>query len=270
MDLLIEVTKNKTGTDKHNYVKHATLEKGFTEDMQEIASTFEKIKDGHLTYTTEQIAKFLGPKLISYDKLKQPNLIFDETTGIAKMNWVAALPRGAAFGDRGLLERGRRQATCICNDDCELIYMTKEDFSKVLLEVEKMARDKKKKFFCNTVFKNYFSIDTAGKIGGLFYDNKKLNRGNLVYQQGEPSNFVYFIKRGQVQISQQKTEENLIKENKNSELRKKVKKTRKVNLALLLTGEVFGEEEIIKQIPRLCSAVATTDTKVFIMTKHNF
>lgn len=271
MNLLVKLAKNST-IAQNQFMKYATPENGFSEDMIAVAQNIASIKENYIIYTDDYLSKLLGSEL-PYDKLHCVSKIFDEKTGIAKFNWVAMLGKGQIFGDRGQLEKGLRAASCICTIDTELMYMTKDDYGKVLGEVAKCQSDIKKKYFCHNVFKNYFNIETAGHIGSYFYEKLKLNRGNVIYKQDDKADSIFYIKYGQVKITQNKTELpvfELPKNRNSSELSKKIKNSRTIDLALLGDGEIFGEEEILKGGKRMCNAYATTNTKIFIMSKSNF
>jgi CRP-like cAMP-binding protein len=177
------------------------------------------------------------------------------------------------FGHMGLLDKKLRAASCICTEDSELMYMTKVDFGKVLEDVEKCARDLKKRFYSTIVFNYYFNLEYAGDIGSFFYDKKKYERGNVIYKQGDQVNYIYHVKHGQVELFQEKCEEAFATDKptmRGSELSRKYKKTRRVHVAIMGVGEIFGEEEVIRNSTRICTAIASTTTKVCMMTRVNF
>lgn len=116
---------------------------------------------------------------------------------------VGILSEGSMFGEVALLHDIPRQATIITLTDCEMLKMWKEDFNAILKATIQNKWDEiqagLKLFKC-------FNLWTSMQIRECCIISKLRNYvpGNIILTGTvQPSNYVYFILRGQVQIIEQ-------------------------------------------------------------------
>lgn len=85
------------------------------------------------------------------------------------MNCVANLPAGVVFGEKGLDENVRRNATCICNQDTHFGIIYKNDYVKVLKEVSRLQTQRNKEFVFDKVFSRSIDPMVAEKLAFHFF-----------------------------------------------------------------------------------------------------
>ncbi|RLD15950.1 MAG: hypothetical protein DRI36_06390, partial [Caldiserica bacterium] len=76
-------------------------------------------------------------------------------------------------------------------------------------------------------------------------------KGNFIFKKGDPSDSVYFIKKGKVEISVEEDGKRRV-------------------LAVLKDGEIIGEMTIFQDLPRSADAFLLEDTEVFKILKTDF
>jgi len=81
--------------------------------------------------------------------------------------------------------------------------------------------------------------------------NRTYLKNTMFFAEGEPGNELFIIQQGSVKIS-------------------KVVNNNEVLLAMLKTGDIFGEMALLEDKPRIASAIAYEDCKVMAVNKTNF
>lgn len=244
---------------------------GFSPEEITVTKSFKTVKNGFVEYTQEFHDKFLGG--LAPDELDRRSILFN-TDGTLKLMHVAQIPKGAVFGELGIIQKKRRAATILCKTTCEMGFITREDYDRILLEVEKTKMETKKRFFGVTVFKNSFSQDLAYHIGYMF-EKHIFSRGEYVYRQGDkhtPLNklYVYVIKHGSILAYVTEKFDNRAGDNeKIKALAKNVNCSKKRHLAYLSDGELFGDDEIYSGVCNV-SMVCATETKVLRLDKDKW
>ncbi|MCL6494148.1 MAG: cyclic nucleotide-binding domain-containing protein, partial [Ignavibacterium sp.] len=100
--------------------------------------------------------------------------------------------------------------------------------------------------FLNILFNGIKANSLPVNLNGKLYEDFK--EGEIIYESGDESNFVYLIVSGKVKIK-----ENGVKK-----------------LVYRRENEFFGEKEIIKKSNRLSSAMAETDSTLYKISKQDF
>lgn len=100
--------------------------------------------------------------------------------------------------------------------------------------------------FLNILFNGVKSNSLSVNLNGKLYEDFK--EGEIIYESGDESNFVYLIVSGKIKIK-----ENGVKK-----------------LVFRRENEFFGEKEIIKKSNRFSSAMAETDSTVYKISKQDF
>ncbi|MDR2758977.1 MAG: cyclic nucleotide-binding domain-containing protein [Spirochaetaceae bacterium] len=81
--------------------------------------------------------------------------------------------------------------------------------------------------------------------------NREYPKGSMLFSEGEPGDELYIIQKGSVKIT-------------------KIVDNNEVLLAVLKTGDIFGEMALLESKPRSASAVAFEDCTVLVVTRTNF
>ncbi len=100
--------------------------------------------------------------------------------------------------------------------------------------------------FLNILFNGIKNNSLQVNLNGKLYEDFK--EGEIIYESGEDSNFVYLVISGKIKIK-----ENGVKK-----------------LQFRRENEFFGEKEIIKNSSRTSSAMAETDSTVYKISKQDF
>jgi CRP-like cAMP-binding protein len=80
---------------------------------------------------------------------------------------------------------------------------------------------------------------------------KKLNPGEILFEEGDKGEVMYLIREGKIKITKGKGEDEKV-------------------LAVLKEGDFFGEMAIIESAPRSASAIAATDVSLLVIDKETF
>ncbi|MHB2026659.1 MAG: cyclic nucleotide-binding domain-containing protein [Elusimicrobiota bacterium] len=86
---------------------------------------------------------------------------------------------------------------------------------------------------------------------GKFLKPLSLNNGDIVFKEGSPGQSLYFISRGRIRIS------------------KKIKDRADPDLAILGTGDSFGEMAAIENAPRSAEAAALGSAEIFELAQED-
>lgn len=106
---------------------------------------------------------------------------------------------GSTFGELGLLEGKTRSATILCSKDSEFGTISKQHYECLLA-----VRDKKRLWTKFNFIKDKLLPDLkADSLIKIFYNfkKKKFSKNERIYKQGEISNGIYLIKKGEVQVN---------------------------------------------------------------------
>ncbi|EDK31573.2 cyclic nucleotide-binding domain protein (macronuclear) [Tetrahymena thermophila SB210] len=116
------------------------------------------------------------------------------------MNLIKTFVAGEAFGEIALMTKQRRTGTMVCKEETHLMTLTKNGFDKILgqyheqIKIQRLGFLKSYSFFNNIPNSNLLSILLDIKIE--VYPKKA-----LLFAQGDEVKNIFFIKRGEIQIS---------------------------------------------------------------------
>ena len=86
------------------------------------------------------------------------------------------------FGEKGIDDNQRRNATVICSDNCEFGIMSKEDYIIVLRELSIAEAEKNKNFIRDVIFKKEIEFSVADRV---YYDffrlGYKVKKGDIIF-----------------------------------------------------------------------------------------
>ena len=211
-----------------------------------------------------KLQQFLGE--VPLNSLDDPESYFQD--GVFKFHFVGKFGAGNIFGEMGLLMRKPRSASVICNSDTDFAILTSEDYAGILEAVDKREMESRMEFFIENLFQE-LQAEVAIRLSYMFKKSKFM-KGNYIYKQGEKSNEVFLIKKGEIQIY--KTRKELCEEKKPDSVEEFVKKMYHQNenkvkserfvviqLSKLGFGQFFGEEDIIYNRNRANNAVCSSN-----------
>lgn len=146
---------------------------------------------------------------------------------------------GNMFGELGLIYDRLRAATCIALTDVEVALMDKVDYKRSLENYQKISQKVKCKYFEKFIIKEEHLKFLAVKLS-IMFDRKCIQRGQSLFQEGNPSDLIYFIFSGEVALCKSWVYDIPSKFNHNHQKVNKVRTTEE--LVLLRKGESIGEE----------------------------
>lgn len=145
---------------------------------------------------------------------------------------VSVLTDGAAFGELALIKDQPRSASILCEADTHFAILSKEDYMNIIGKLEARRLEIFIEFLHNIpIFRPW----TKKKLEVLtFYLNKvQFKRKQEVFKIGSRAEFVYIVLEGEFELEK-------------PFWNKERKESFSLKLALLGRGEVFGDEEVMK------------------------
>jgi CRP-like cAMP-binding protein len=156
-------------------------------------------------------------------------VVFD---GETEMKQVTTLTDGAGFGELALIKDQPRSASILCEHDTHFAILSKEDYMSIIGKVEARKLEVFIEFLHDIpIFRPW----TKKKLEVLtFYLNKQMfKRKQEVFRIGSRPEYVYIVQDGEFELTQPFG-------------RKDRKENFTLKVALLGRGEVFGDEEVMK------------------------
>ena len=207
-----------------------------------------------------------------------------------KYNIVCNLDKGKSFGEVAL-QKGdnRRTATIITKTNCVFGILEKDDYQVLIKEYMEKARKINTQSLLNTkLFYNYREDLFDTHYFNCFKAIKKY-KSEYLFKQNEKRDYIYFIKKGDVQIEHISTWKELdiiIKALGNQSLSEKkvftemilsseklknfTEKKQKFNISICSSGEIVGFEEHI--FPNsdifMFSAICLSECEIFALEIH--
>ena len=113
---------------------------------------------------------------------------------------IGEFEKGFAFGEMALIKKTKRNATIIADNDCELVSINKNDYNKIIKELElKRIELDLKSFKVNYPFFLYWNINHLIKLLN-FIQKETLYNTDYLYKQNEESDFIYIIENGNFEL----------------------------------------------------------------------
>ncbi len=172
---------------------------------------------------------------------------------------VHTLKAGDLFGEFGFFVDQKRHATVKAMTDCELFEISKDGLHE-MMEVHPRLNDVLYNLFRERVLDNFlalsplFSSLTFEERGEVMkrFRLRKVPAETLLFKGGDPSTSLYMVTNGGVEIFTQN------------------RQGKKVKLALLESGNIFGEIGVLFDKPRMANAKTTRPTKLLEITREDF
>jgi CRP-like cAMP-binding protein len=186
---------------------------------------------------------------------------------------VIQLGDGAAFGELALEDNKPRAASIQCKIDTHFAVLDKADYKRILAQLVKEKRMDVVNFLQTLpLFKTW----TKGSLTKLsfFFKEKFFVRKQLVFKEKDASDEVYIIRDGEFQfyknirLEPQANFDFVLRKVSNMLKKDHVHRT---DLAILSKGEIFGEDEVINDVPRNTSCICISMTaSVLYLSKSDF
>lgn len=191
---------------KRAFIDNANIGKVFFYPLDQYTSAFQKMPFKkqlfkiRMARTKAALAFLFNPPKQNYDYSKMTD---EEFLAIKypTLKVIRKLFTGDQFGEIALITNGLRQATVVCQENSHFMILSKAGFDKVLTEYHEIAMNQKVKFY------RQFSIFAKIPTGSLYHvinsaQTLKFTKNMAVYKEQDPVESVYFVKEGDVQLSQ--------------------------------------------------------------------
>jgi len=219
----------------------------------------------------------------------RPWMYFEE--GVFKYNCINMLNAGRSFGELGLLIKKPRNATILCKEDSQFLYLEKNDYM-ILEQIDRAKILKKLAFFSSSFFRDRVTNDYVLKMIYNF-QKRKIGYGQCLFAEDNEIDGCFVIKKGRVVIKKkiirhiQENQKNVIKGIESS-LRMFDKKERTKDeiseievffifinfskfskLAVFERGQFVGEDDIIQgnQLRTYTAVSKAADMVVYFIQK---
>jgi len=172
---------------------------------------------------------------------------------------VCNLREGNFFGEFGFFTDQKRHATVKAAIECEILEISRDVLNKII-ETHPRVNGVLQNLFEERILDNFFalsplfsslsSVDRGQVLRRFFL--RKIPEGAFLFKGGDPPSSLYMVRSGEVEIFTQ------------------TRQGKKVLLALLESGNFFGEIGPLFGKPRTASARTTRPTELMEMTKEDF
>jgi CRP-like cAMP-binding protein len=172
---------------------------------------------------------------------------------------VRNLRDGDFFGEFGFFIDQKRHATVKAITECEILEISRNALSK-MIEIHPRLNEVLQNLFKERILDNFFALSPifsslASSERGEFMKRFHLctiPEGTILFKGGDPPASLYMVRSGEVEIFTQN------------------RHGKKVLLALLESGNFFGEIGPFLDKPRTANARTTRPTELMEMTKEDF
>ena len=177
----------------------------------------------------------------------------EETSSVIEVeNVVSILETGASFGELALVKQQPRAASIRCLTECHLATLDKKDYMTILGNITLKKIDALTAFLQNLpVFKSCTN-KVVTRLSYYFKPGKYI-RNQLVYKQGDPSDYVYIVKSGEFKLEREVPikHEKQIAIDKYGRHKQETNKERqaatiKAEIAIIGEGEVIGDSDVMR------------------------
>jgi CRP-like cAMP-binding protein len=172
---------------------------------------------------------------------------------------VRHLRDGNFFGEFGFFIDQKRHATVKAIIECEILEISRAALNK-MIEIHPRLNEVLQNLFKERILDNFFALSpmfsslTSKERGEVLkrFLLRKIPEGTILFKGGDPPTSLYMVRSGEVEIFTQN------------------RHGKKVLLALLESGNFFGEIGPIFDKPRTANARTTRPTELMEMTKEDF
>jgi CRP-like cAMP-binding protein len=199
-----------------------------------------------------------GEKGDSLYVISRGEVAITKQTSKGKEVRIHSLKEGDFFGEFGFFTDQKRHADVKALMECEISEIPRNELNE-LMKTNPHLKEVLQNLFKQRVLDLFvacsplFSSLTAGEREKVFkrFRLRKTPEGTLLFKGGEPSQSLYMIKSGEVEIFIQDRRE------------------RKTTLATLRSGNFFGEIGVVMNKPRMAFAKTTQPSELLELTKED-
>ena len=99
-----------------------------------------------------------------------------------------------------VIKKNKRNATIIAKEDCKLVSINKNDYNKIIKELELKRLEKDLKIFKgNYPSFSHWNLNNLMRLFHLF-SKEQLYSFDYLFKQNEESDYIYFIEKGNFEI----------------------------------------------------------------------
>lgn len=171
---------------------------------------------------------------------------------------LARLHQGAVFGEMALVSSAPRAATVRAVGDVDLLELSRPDLEAQAQELESvktaLERFTRGRFLANLAATSplFRSLDREARRRVLaLFEAEPVAPGDIVIEEGEPGPGLFLVLRGELKVS------------------RRVGGTER-RLAILRSGQVFGEISLLKDIPTTATVTAVSAGEVLRLRRDRF
>jgi len=172
---------------------------------------------------------------------------------------VRNLREGSFFGEFGYFIDQKRHATVRAVSECEILEITRNVLNQ-MIETHPRLKEVLQNLFEKRILDNFFALSPVfssltskerAEVLKRFFPHK-VPEGTFLFKGGDPPASLYMVRSGEVEIFTQN------------------RRGKKVLLAILESGNFFGEIGPLLDKPRTANARTTCPTELMEMTKEDF
>ena len=172
---------------------------------------------------------------------------------------IAQLETGKGFGELALIKEQPRRATAICTENCYFMTLSKGDYMKILGKSFLKKLEERINFLHSLKIFNKISKKALEKLS-YFFKLKTFRNKEFIYLQDEESDGVFFIISGEIELTSSSSQA------AKSDIFPKI-----IKIALISDKDMFGDEEVMQNIPRKYSARCTSKVALLLwISKYDF
>ncbi|OMJ92546.1 hypothetical protein SteCoe_4679 [Stentor coeruleus] len=175
-----------------------------------------------------------------------------------QMESLAFLIEGSSFGELSLIKNQPRFATAICHENTYLMVLYKEDYNRLLGHSFAKKLEEKIEFLHSLKVFSEWSKRSIEKLT-FFFKQRHYKKKDLIYAKDDKADGAYIIIKGEIELT------TITKSSNNKNL------PRALKVALITTKDIFGDEEILLNIPRkYCAHCKSDSAEVFWISRDDF
>lgn len=232
--------------------------------------------------TEKRQSRFVVNSLIVETPTPADQEITDERTGnggpaydTIRLNEVAVLDAGCVFGELSLISGQPRVASVQCKEPTYCAVLSRQDYQELLgvYEQQKLA-EKIAVLASLPLFKGW--TQSYLKKQHFYFKEVLYHRNQAVFSQGKPAVFLYIIKEGEFKVvSMQTYMHQALDNSKSTNLISRAQRLYKrlevwvMQLVIKGTGELLGDEELVREIDHTCSCECVSQTGTLILIKQS-
>ena len=226
-------------------------------DKQELQLLLSHIQNK--TYPKDSLVCREGERGDSLFVISRGDVAIVKQTPGGKEIRVQTLKDGDFFGEFGFFIDRKRHATVKSMTDCELLEISRGGLNE-MIKAHPRLNEVLYNLFRERVLDNFFALsplfssltfEERGEVMKRFH-LRKVPEETLLFKGGDPPTSFYMVRNGEVEIFTQN------------------RQGKKVTLALLESGNIFGEIGLLFDKPRMANAKTTRPTKLLEITQEDF